>query len=350
MKLWQSARIALAPRDDFPHAAGYLNTASIGMPPAAVAGAMHAAVDDWAAGRTLAPDYDEPVGRARRTWARIHGADPALVAIGPQVSYFVGLVAQSLPAGAEVVIYERDFASLTYPFLARDDLNAHQVPLDAVAEAITDRTALVAVSAVQSSDGRVADLDAIAAAAAAHDALTLVDTTQASGWLPIDASRFDYVVCGTYKWLLAPRGTALLAARDACLLAGLPLLAPGWYAADQPWGMVYSPELRMASDARRVDMSPAWLDWVGTAAALEYIEAAGVDAIHAHDLRLANKLRSGLGMPPSDSAVVSVPGEDIVERLVTAGLRVGGLAGGARICLHLYNDEDDVERVVRALS
>ena len=335
---------------DFPHAAGYLNTASMGMPPGVVARAMHAAVDDWAAGRTLAPDYDEPVGRARRTWARVHGIDPAAVAIGPQVSYFVGLVAQSLPAGAQVVTYESDFASLTYPFLARDDLNVRQVPLEAVADAVTDQTALVAVSAVQSSDGRVADLDAIAAAAAAHDALTLVDTTQASGWLPIDASRFDYVACGTYKWLLAPRGTAFLAVRDAALLATLPLLAPGWYAAEQPWGMVYSPQLRMASDARRVDMSPAWLDWVGTAAALEYIEAAGVDAIHVHDLRLANELRDGLGMPPGDSAIVSVPGEGTVERLVAAGLRVGGLAGGARICLHFYNDEDDVERVVRALG
>jgi len=212
---------------DFPHAAGYLNTASMGMPPGVVARAMHAAVDDWAAGRTLAPDYDEPVGRARRTWARVHGIDPAAVAIGPQVSYFVGLVAQSLPAGAQVVTYESDFASLTYPFLARDDLNVRQVPLEAVADAVTDQTALVAVSAVQSSDGRVADLDAIAAAAAAHDALTLVDTTQASGWLPIDASRFDYVACGTYNWLLAPRGTAFLAVRDAALLATLPLLAPG---------------------------------------------------------------------------------------------------------------------------
>ena len=40
------------PHPDFPGATGYLNTASIGLPPSSVAEAMHTAVDDWAAGRT----------------------------------------------------------------------------------------------------------------------------------------------------------------------------------------------------------------------------------------------------------------------------------------------------------
>jgi selenocysteine lyase/cysteine desulfurase len=335
---------------DFPAAAGYLNTASMGLPPAPAVEAMRAAVEDWAAGRALAPDYDEPVGRARAAWARLHETDPALVAIGPQVSYFAGLVAQSLPAGAEVVSYEQDFASLVYPLLARDDLTVRLVPLEDVADAVTSDTALVAVSAVQSLDGRVADLPAIAAAAAAHDALTLVDSTQASGWLPIDATDFDYLVCAAYKWLLSPRGTAFLAARDADRLAALPPWAAGWYSADRPWEMVYGGPLRLAGDARRLDMSPAWLDWVATAAALEYIEGVGVDAIHAHDVRLANALRARLRMPPGDSAVVAVPGEDVVPTLVGAGLRVGGLAGGARVCLHVYNDEADVEAVLSALG
>ena len=37
---------------------------------------------------------------------------------------------------------------------------------------------------------------------------SLIDSTQASGWLPLDAGRFDYVACSGYKWLLGPRGTA----------------------------------------------------------------------------------------------------------------------------------------------
>src|SRR5215212_10272063 len=121
---------------DFPGATGYLNTASIGLPPASVAAAMHAAVDEWAAGQATAPGYDEYVARARRSWARMHGAEAKRVAIGPQVSYFAGLVAQALPSRAEVVGYEGDFASLLWPFLARSDLDVRLVQLEALADAV----------------------------------------------------------------------------------------------------------------------------------------------------------------------------------------------------------------------
>ena len=334
---------------DFPGASGYLNTASIGLPPAPVTAAMHEAVEDWAAGDATAPGYDIYVARAREVWARLHGADPADVAIGPQVSYFAGLVAQSLPAGAEVVSYDGDFASLVYPFLSRGDLSVRLVPLAEVADAVRSSTDLVAVSAVQSSDGRVADLDAVVAAAAEHGALTVIDATQASGWLPIDATRFDFLIAATYKWLLSPRGTALMAVRPG-LLETLTAWAAGWYAAESPWGHVYGGPLRLAQDARRLDMSPAWLSWVGTLAALEYLERAGIEAINRHDVALANALRDGLGMPPSDSAIVSVERPGAAGALRAAGLHAGGLTDAARICFHLYNDEGDVEAALTALT
>lgn len=72
---------------------------------------------------------------------------------------------------------------------------------------MTSRITLVAVSAVQSADGRVADLDALHAASRAAGARVL-DTTQAVGWLPVNASRFACTARGGYKWLLSPRGTA----------------------------------------------------------------------------------------------------------------------------------------------
>ena len=87
---------------------------------------------------------------------------------------------------------------------------------------------------MQSSDGRLADLDAIAAAAAHHGARTLVDATQACGWLPLDAARFDHVVCAGYKWLLAPRGTAFFYARAPRRASALRPHLAGWYAADPP--------------------------------------------------------------------------------------------------------------------
>jgi selenocysteine lyase/cysteine desulfurase len=334
---------------DFPGAAGYLNTASIGLPPAPTVRKMQKALDDWAAGRATAPGYDPYVAGAREAWSRMHGVDPADVAIGPQVSYFAGLVAQSLPAGARVLSYDGDFASLVYPFLARGDLDVRLVPLQDVADAVEPDTDLVAVSAVQSSDGRVADLDAIAAAAAAHGALTVIDGTQGAGWLPLDGTRFDFLIVGTYKWLLSPRGTAFMSVRPG-LLETVPPVAAGWYSADNPWDRVYGAPLRLAADARRIDMSPAWLCWVGTLAALEYLAEAGVASIHEHDVGLANALREGLGMEPGDSAIVSVDRPGAAAALAAAGLRAGGLTDAARICFHLYNDEADVDDVLRALS
>ena len=339
---------ALVAPADFPGARGYLNTASIGLPPAPAVDALRDAVDEWVAGTATAPGYDPTVERGRAVWARLHHVDPEHVAIGPQVSYFAGLVAASLPRGAEVVAFDGDFASLLYPLLAREDLQIRWAPLERLAEAVKSSTALVAVSAVQSADGRVADLDGIAAAAAHHDALTLVDSTQASGWLPIDASRFDFVACATYKWLLSPRGSACMSIRPERLDA-VPALAPGWYAAAEPWGAIYGPPLKLAADAQRLDMSPGWLAWVGTTVALEYIERVGIDAIQAHDLRLADRVREGLGMPPGNSAVVAIDRPDAADALADAGISASVPGDFLRLCFHLYNTDEDAERVLKTL-
>ena len=47
------------------------------------------------------------------------------------------------------------------------------------------------------------------------------------------------------------------------------------------------------ADARRFDLSPAWLSWVGAAPALALLEEVGVEAIHAHDVGLAEPLPRG---------------------------------------------------------
>src|SRR5919106_961108 len=89
-------------------------------------------------------------------------------------------------------------------------VSVRTVPLGDLVGAIDRDTDLVAVSAVQSATGEVADLDEIAAAAAEVGTKIFVDATQACGWMPIDASRYDFVVCAGYKWLMGPRGTAFM--------------------------------------------------------------------------------------------------------------------------------------------
>ena len=330
----------------------YLNTASYGLPPRPAWEAVDSAQDEWRHGRTGFDGWDESVGRSRAAWARLHGVDVADVAIGPQVSPFVGIVAASLEPGARVLVAREEFTSLLFPLLAQEGrgVRVREVPLDRIADAVTARTDLVAVSAVQSADGRLADLDAIAAAAAHHGATTLVDATQACGWLPLDAARFDHVVCAGYKWLLAPRGTAFLHARAEARERLSPHLA-GWYAADPPMANLYGPPLRLADSAKALDISPAWMSWVGQAPALELLEDVGIEAVHAHDTALAARFRSGLGLEPGASAIVSLDlPVEAADRLAAARVRCAGRGGLTRFSFHLANTEADVDRALDVLA
>ena len=88
------------------------------------------------------------------------GRDPSEVATGSQASQFVGLVAASLRPRSVVLAAEEDFTSVLFPFL-RADLDVRLVPLDRLVDSITSEVDLVAVSAVQSADGRLIDLAAL---------------------------------------------------------------------------------------------------------------------------------------------------------------------------------------------
>ena len=336
----------------FSPAGAYLNTATYGLPPAPAWEAIATAQDEWRHGRTGFDGWDLSVGASRAAWARLHGVAAEDVAIGPQVSPFVGVVAASLPAGARVLAPEEDFTSLLFPFLAQEarGVEVRLVPLDTLAESIDARTDLVAFSAVQSSDGRVAAVDAIVAAARHHGARTLVDATQACGWMPLDASRMDYVVCAGYKWLLAPRGTAFLYAAPEARETLPPHLA-GWYAAGEPMANLYGGPLRLAETAKALDVSPAWMSWVGQAPALELLERVGIEAVHEHDLALATRFRAGLGLEPGDSAIVALElREDAAERLAAADVKVAGRGGRVRFSFHLSTSEADVDRALDALA
>ena len=338
-------------RDAFATVPGYLDAATCGLPSKTTVQALRDGLDTWQAGKADLAVYDEAVARSRAAYARIVGVDETAVAVGSQASALVGIVAGSLPDGAEVLAVEGDFASVTFPFEAHADrgLTVRYVPLDRLADEVRDTTDVVAYSLVQSRDGRVAP-DAVRVAAAAHGARTVCDLTQAAGWLPVDASAYDVAVCAAYKWLSAPRGVAFLTVRPE---ARLRPVAAGWYAGQDVWSSVYGPAMRLADDARRFDVSPAWLCWVGAAPVLEAFAAADLSAVHAHDVGLANAFRAGLGLDPSDSAIVRLPDDAVGTlraRLTDHGCRTAGRGGGVRLAFHLWNDDADVQRATAACS
>jgi len=330
---------------------GYLNSASLGVPPLATVAALHDVHERWARGRLSPPDFDEAVARSRVAWARLTNVDPATVATGATASGLVGLVAAAVPDGARVVTAAGEFTSVTFPFAAHADrgVTVDELPLEDLTS-FSGAADVIAVSAAQSADGRLVDLPAVLAAAERAGARVLLDTTQSCGWLPLDCSAVDYVVCAAYKWLLCPRGASFLAVRPD-RLDGLRPLAAGWYAGDDRWSSIYGLPLRLAPDARRLDTSPAWFSWAGAVVSLELLAGLDVEAVRAHNVGLADALLERLGLPAQGSAIVTLDaGGGASERLAAAGIRTAIRAGRVRASFHLYNDLADVDLAAETLS
>ncbi|MFG2877983.1 aminotransferase class V-fold PLP-dependent enzyme [Streptomyces sp. NPDC048337] len=347
--------LAEAARAEFTHSTTYLNTANCGVLPRSAVAAVRELAEAAGAGIPAGfGDFDR-VNRARAAFARLVGVGADRVAVGSAVATHVGLVSASLPPGAEVLCPEGDFASVINPFVVRGDLKVRFAPLESLAEAVGPDTALVSLSAVQSADGRMADLPAVRAASTAHGARMLVDATQAAGWLPFDASPYEYTVTAGYKWLLGARGASYLTVSQEAQRTLTPLHA-GWVAARSMWDATYGPMPELAHDARRFDESPAFLGYHAAEASLALLERIGIEAIHAHDTALAARYRAGLARlghepVPGESAIVSVPGlADRQPALQAAGIATSARAGTLRASFHLYTTEADVDRLLDALS
>ncbi len=109
--------------------------------------------------------------------------------------------------------------------------------------------------------------------------------------------------------------------------------------------------MRLAPDARRFDVSPAWHAWIGAAPSLELLSAIGAPALHAHALSLANEFRAGTGLPSGNSAIVSAVAEpEVPELMHTAGIIGSVRAERLRLSFHVSTTTQDVAQAVDILS
>ncbi len=329
---------------------GYLAVASIGLPPSRAVSALTADLAAWAAADRDPQGYDTSVESARRSYAQIVGVHPSRVAQGSQTSVLTSLVAASVPVGAEVLCADGDFSSIMFPFLQRADIRVRTVPLEALADSITDDTWLVVFSLVQSANGRIAASQDILDAARRHDTYTFCDLTQAAGVLPADASQYDVTVCHTYKWLCAPRGVAFLTLSERFDVL-LTALQAGWYAGEDVWRSTYGPAMALAETARRFDVSPVWQAWIGAEQSLALFATLDIGEVWERTSGLGDALCDALGIPQQHQAIVTWPDDSGTDmsKLVAAGVRASGRAGRLRASFHLWNDESDVALVARTL-
>ena len=68
-----------------------------------------------------------------------------------------------------------------------------------------------------------------------------------------------------------------------------------------------------------------------------------------HDLRLANRFRAGIDLPPGNSAIVSAELPGAAEKLERAGIMAAVRGGRLRTSWHVYNTEEDVDAALAAL-
>ncbi|MGB3684502.1 MAG: aminotransferase class V-fold PLP-dependent enzyme [Ornithinimicrobium sp.] len=338
---------------EFAPVPGYVNAATLGLPPRAVIEAMQAGLLDWQRGRASPLAYDAAVESARAGYATLVDTPATDVSVGPAASVFAGLVAASLPDHARVVIVTDDFTSIIFPFLVQQQRRGVQVklvPLDALATSITPGTDLVVFSLAQSSTGALADLGAVRERARDTGALTFCDATQATGWYPVRAGDFDLTVCAAYKWLCQPRGAAYFTSTPRARERLTPIHA-NWYAGQSRWESVYGPDMELADDARQFDISPSWLTWVGAAVAAEIFTRVPREVLGEHGIALAEQLRSRLDLPTRPSPVVMLPDHDdtLAGRLAERGITAASRAGAVRVGFHLWNTPADVDLVAGAL-
>ena len=208
------------------------------------------------------------------------------------------------------------------------------------------------------------DVAAIAEAAHAAGALVLADSYQACGAVELDVRALgaDVVTGGTVKYLLGTAGLGFMWLRPE-VYARLVPTQTGWFADEDIFAMSiadYSPH----RSARRFDSGtpPVPALYAGVAGAA-IVEEVGVAAIEAHVRALADRLLAGLDelgarvATPRDPArrgpLVCVRSTDVdalVAALAAEAIVVSQREDKLRVALHLYNVEDDVDRLLAALT
>jgi selenocysteine lyase/cysteine desulfurase len=347
----------------------YLNTCSLGALGARARRKVTEFLDTWQA-RGAAAWYDDwwaALSDLRVRYARVIGAEARNIALTPSVSAAVAGVASALDYAKRprVVVSSLDFPTVVYQWLAKrphgvevvvvESPDQVSVPVEAIARAVDDRTALVATSHVYFTSGAIQDVAAVAEVAHRRGAYCLVDAYQAVGQIPVDApaTGVDFLIAGGLKWLLGGTGIVFCYVRDDLAPTLTPTVA-GWFGhRDQ---FAFEPHtLEFHDDARRFEQGTPALAAVYTQlGGLEYIEEIGVPAIRQVAAGLVEDLvaraRSAgfrpkvAATPDTRSAIVMLPSGDpaaAVRHLAEAGIVADARPGHVRLSPFFYNLQDD---------
>jgi cysteine desulfurase/selenocysteine lyase len=361
----------------------YLDNAGAGPPPRSVTESMQSFIDEWSSYGEKWDTWLLEIVKARELFAKLVGARREEVACVPNVSSGLAAVASALRAepGENVVVSELNFPTNIYIWHSMRQrglisevrvlkVRNGQVPLLDFERAIDDRTAAVSLDYVSWINGCKENIADITRIAHSHGALMMVDAFHAIGVMPVDVSRIgvDALVCGTYKWLMGPHGTAFLYVNHEAMGQLEPSLV-GWHgvsdsvvaralANQDAFGRPFDlNKAELASDATRFE----WGTWsvisvVGARSALEFalryppadrepliekITDYLVDGLRERSKRVTSPLererRSGIITLEVDDAA------KVARRLLGEGVVVAPRVSTLRVSPHFFNTKAEID-------
>lgn len=199
---------------------------------------------------------------AKSKLGNLIGANPDRIAWVDNVSNGINILAQGLKweKGDRILINDIEFPSNVYPFLNLREYGVEIdiiksrngiVDIEEIERAITPKTRLVSISAVQFLSGYNADLDSIGRLCRNRGIVFCVDAIQAAGVIQIDVikSKIDFLCGGTQKWLMSSQGLAYLYITEE-LQSRIFQKSVGWTSVENAWNLL-DYNLTLKSSAER---------------------------------------------------------------------------------------------------
>jgi selenocysteine lyase/cysteine desulfurase len=357
----------------------YLNSAAVSPMPSTAVAAVRSQLEDVAANGSLNyPEWIATKQRARGLIANMLNVAPENVAFMRNTSDGIAAVASGLTwdRGDNIVSFDGEFPANFYAWRrVRDRFGVElrmvseidgRIDLDEMIGLIDSNTRIVAISAVQYASGFAADLERLANAAHAVDALLVVDIIQALGGRGFDlpALGVDVASGASHKWLCAPEGCGIFYVSDEARDRIDPSFV-GWISVETPWDF----------EDREQAFKPnalAWESGTGSSSLFYGLEQSakllvdtGLEKIHDHLLELTDYLCELLAGKNYEIVSSRAPGEkspivcirhrngstsnEIAKQLEDADIIVSPRGDRVRVAPHFYNNREDIETLVANL-
>ena len=355
----------------------YLNNAADCPLPVPVAEAMVSFTEDAHSFGCMNFDkWLDRMERARGLFAKLVNCKSREVAFVKNTTQGLIIAAEAIPMrrGDLIVVNDMEFPSNYHPWtvvakkrgvrVKTIRSRAGRITPDMVEQAINRQVRVLALSAVQYENGFFADLEAIGKICAENDTYFVVDGVQACGVMPVDVQKWQASIlsAGGHKWLMSVGGCGFLYVSDE-VLDKLSPVNVGWLGVKDPFA--FSHTLDFVDGARRFEEgNPSMVAIFALEAALQLIDSIGVDKITDHVLSLNDYLVKGLEQkayrvespqaPAERSAITLFRGGPLSARMLHEQLAEAGVvcalrSRGIRVSPHLYNNCDDIDRLLDAL-